>query len=216
MAVDLDPAPILDDIRRSSESTGVRLHLVTRDEVQDRAATESPQGVVARADPLPEADVDELLGHPGAFLVALDGVTDPGNVGAVLRTAEAAGATGAILPKRRSARVSPAVTKAAAGAVEHIPIGLAPGIPATLERASQRGVWAVGLDGSAPTDLFGVALLDQPLMLVLGAEGEGLARLTRERCDVLARIPLQGKVDSLNVSAAAAVACFEVVRARSR
>ena len=141
-------------------------------------------------------------------------MTDPQNLGAVLRSAEGAGATGVLLPKRRSAHVTPAVTKAAAGAVEHLPIALVPGIPAALERAGRAGVWAVGLDGTGDTDLFGLSLGDQPIVLVLGAEGRGLGRLTRERCDVLARIPMLGRLDSLNVSAAAALACFEVARAR--
>lgn len=214
MAGELDPAPLLDAIRSEADRAGVPVSIVTGDDVDQRARTEAPQGVVARADPIPEADVDDLLAAPDAFVVALDGVTDPGNLGAVLRSAEGAGATGAVLPKRRSAHLSPAACKAAAGAVEYLPVGLVPGIPALLERASRAGVWVVGLDGDGDLDVFDLELADQPLVVVFGAEGRGLARLTRDRCDVLCRIPMAGRLESLNVSAAVAVACFEISRRR--
>ncbi len=214
MASELDPSPLLEEIRSAADRAGVPVSVVTGDDVEQRAHTEAPQGVVARADPLPEADVDELLAAPDAFVVALDGVTDPGNLGAVLRSAEGAGVTGAVLPKRRSAHLSPAACKAAAGAAEYLPVGLVPGIPALLERASRAGVWVVGLDGDGDLDVFDLELADQPLVAVLGAEGRGLARLTRDRCDVLCRIPMAGRLESLNVSAAAAVACFEIARRR--
>lgn len=214
MAAELDPSPLLDEIRSEADRAGVPVSIVTGDDVDQRARTDAPQGVVARADPLPEADVDELLAAPDAFVVALDGVTDPGNLGAVLRSAEGAGVTGAVLPKRRSAHLSPAACKAAAGAAEYVPIGLVPGIPALLERASRAGVWVVGLDGDGDLDVFDLELADQPLVAVFGAEGRGLARLTRDRCDVLCRIPMAGRLESLNVSAAAAVACFEIARRR--
>lgn len=214
MAGELDPSPLLDAIRSEADRSGVPVSIVTADDVEQRTRTEAPQGVVARADSLPEADVDGLLAAPGAFVVALDGVTDPGNLGAVLRSAEGAGATGAVLPKRRSAHLSPAACKAAAGAAEYLPIGLVPGIPALLERASRAGVWVVGLDGDGDVDVFDLELADQPLVVVFGGEGRGLARLTRERCDILCRIPMAGRIESLNVSAAAAVACFEIARRR--
>ncbi len=165
--------------------------------------------------PLPSVDVDVLLDGSDAFLVALDGVTDPRNLGAVLRCAETAGATGVVLPRHRSARVTPAVTKAAAGAIEYLPIASVAGIPAMLDRASRKGVWSVGLDEGGSQSLFDLNLTDQPIVLVLGAEGRGLARLTRDRCDVLAHIPMRGRVASLNVAAAAALACHEVARRRA-
>lgn len=214
MAGELEPSPVLDEIRSEADRAGVPVNVVTADEIERRARTDAPQGVVARADPLPEADVDDLLADPAAFLVALDGVTDPGNLGAVLRSAEGAGATGVILPKRRSAHVTPAAAKAAAGAVEYLGVALVPGIPAMLERASRAGVWVVGLDGDGEVEVFDLELADQPLVVVLGAEGRGLARLTRERCDLSCRIPMGGRLESLNVSAAAAVACFEIARRR--
>jgi 23S rRNA (guanosine2251-2'-O)-methyltransferase len=216
MAGELDPSPLLEQIRSEAFAKGVPVNVVAPDQIATRARTDAPQGVVAKADPLPEADADELLSRKKTFLVALDGVTDPGNLGAILRSAEGAGATGVVLPSRRSAHIGPAAAKAAAGAVEHLPLALVPGIPAFLERAARAKVWSVGLDGDGESELFDLALADQPLVLVMGAEGRGLARLTRERCDVVVRIPMLGKLESLNVSAAATLACYEVARARSK
>jgi 23S rRNA (guanosine2251-2'-O)-methyltransferase len=193
---------------------GQRLHLVSAGRLAELARSDAPQGVVARAAPVPFADLDALLDAPDAFLVALDGVTDPRNFGAVLRSAETAGATGVVVPRHRTARITPAVTKAAAGAIEYVPIAEAAGIPAMLERAARRSVWTIGLDERGEQSIDEVALTDQPVVLVLGAEGRGLARLTRDRCDVVARIPMYGHLASLNVSAAAAVACHAVARSR--
>ena len=146
--------------------------------------------------------------------MALDGITDPGNFGAVLRTAECAGVTGIVLPRHRSARITPTVVKAAAGAVEHLRFATVPGIPSALRTLSSRDVWTVGLDAAGPRPLHELDLGDQAVALVLGSEGRGLSRLVAQRCDVLASIPLRGALGSLNVSAAAAVACFEIARRR--
>jgi 23S rRNA (guanosine2251-2'-O)-methyltransferase len=144
----------------------------------------------------------------------LDGVTDPQNLGALLRTADSAGATGLIVAKHRAAHVTPTVAKAAAGAIEYVPMAVVPGIPAALQALGAAGVWTVGLDGDATQSVFGLELATEPVALVLGAEGTGLSRLVRERCDVLASIPQRGALGSLNVAAAGAVACFEVARRR--
>lgn len=206
---------LLDDIERLAAARGVRVRRVDRARLAAEARTEAPQGVLARAEPVVPADLDELLAAPGAFLVGLDGVTDPGNLGAVLRVAGAAGVTGVVVPRHRSALLTPAAVKAAAGAVEHVPVAPVGGIPAVLERAKRAGVWSVGLAGDGRGSVFDLTVADQSVLLVLGAEGRGLGRLTRERCDLLAAIPMPGPVDSLNVATAAAVACFEVVRRRA-
>jgi 23S rRNA (guanosine2251-2'-O)-methyltransferase len=211
-----EPSPLLDEIADLAAAQGVRVRVVDAERIALDARTDAPQGVIARAEPLVPVKLDELLGAPDAFLVALDGVTDPQNLGAVLRTAEVAGATGAVLPRHRSAHLTPAAVKAAAGAIEHLPIALVPGVPHLLERASRAGVWTVGLDGAGTTSVFELEIADRPIVLVLGAEGRGLARLTRQRCDVVASIPMRGRIGSLNVAAAAAVACFEVARRRAR
>jgi 23S rRNA (guanosine2251-2'-O)-methyltransferase len=205
------PDPLVDEI---AGLAGARLRLVPPERIAALARSDAPQGVVARAAPIRPAGLDALLGAPDAFLVALDGVTDPRNLGAVLRTAETAGATGALVPRHRSARITPVVAKAAAGAIEHLPLATVSGVPAALDRARRAGVWSVGLDEHGAASLFELDVADQPIVLVFGAEGRGMSRLARERCDVLVRIPMRGKVASLNVSAAAALACHEVARRR--
>jgi 23S rRNA (guanosine2251-2'-O)-methyltransferase len=204
----------LDALELLAASCGVRVRHVDRARLMAEARTDAPQGVLARAEPVAPADFDGLLGVPDAFLVALDGVTDPGNLGAILRVAGAAGATGVVIPRHRAAPLTPAAVKAAAGAVEHVPVAVVSGIPGALERAVRGEVWTVGLAAEGTTSVFALEVADRPVMLVLGAEGRGLGRLTRDRCDLLVSIPMPGAVDSLNVATAAAVACFEVVRRR--
>ena len=218
LADDVGDAPILGDILQLAEEARVRVRRVPAGALRDEARSEAPQGVLAHADPLPEADLDELLtrgrGDEPSFVACLDGITDPQNLGALLRSAECAGVSGVVLPRHRAAHVTPTVAKAAAGAVEHLPIAVVPGLPAALARARELGVWAVGLDVAGSTSLFDLTLAGEPLALVLGAEGRGLSRLVRDRCDVLASIPLRGALPSLNVGSAGALAFFEVARRR--
>ena len=227
LARGLDPAPILEHIVELAREQRAGVREVSRSELEATARSEAPQGVIASAEPLPESDLLELVESPGTdradhaghgprtpFLLALDGVTDPGNFGAVLRTAECAGVTGVVLPRHRSARITPTVAKAAAGAVEHLQFAVVPGLPSALRTLSRRDVWTVGLDASGTRPIHELELADQPVALVLGSEGRGLSRLAAERCDVLVSIPLRGTLGSLNVAAAAAVACFEIARRR--
>ncbi len=219
VAEDLDGTPAVEEIVALALRRRVPVRRVSRARLEAEARTEAPQGVLAHARPLEPVGLDELAGgRRGAppFLVVLEGVTDPHNLGAVLRSASCAGATGAVLGRHRSVHVTPAAAKAAAGAIEHLPLAVVPGVPAALEQLGRRGVWTVGLDAGAAQSLFDLDLADQPLALVLGAEGSGLSRLAARRCDVVAAIPLLGPPASLNVSAAAAVACFEVARSRLR
>jgi 23S rRNA (guanosine2251-2'-O)-methyltransferase len=232
-----DPAAILREIESLARSSHVPVRLVTQRQIQEVQGSEAPQGVVAFAEPLQEADLSDLVGlapivgqpdvvgegeaspaakpSPAAFLVVVDGVTDPQNLGALLRSAECAGVTGVVLPRHRSAHVTPTVAKVAAGAIEHVSVAVVPGVPGALQELERLGVWAIGLDEKGTEPLFCLELGDRPIALVIGAEGRGLAPLSRQRCDVLARIPLHGTIDSLNVSAAGAVAMFEVARQRS-
>lgn len=215
-AADLDPAPILSEITDLAAEARVEIKEVARTKFEARARTEGPQGVIAIADPLPDLGLEDLLVDDGRvpFLMVMDGITDPGNLGAMLRTGECAGVTGAVLPRHRAARITPTVAKAAQGAIEHLPIATVPGIPKALGQLAEHGVWTVGLDAGADTEVYDLAVADGPVALVLGSEGKGLSKLVRERCDVVAGIPLLGALDSLNVSAAAAIACFEVARRR--
>jgi len=218
VAEGVEPAPLLDEIASLARRRRVPLRHVPRAQLEGAARTEAPQGVLAKADPLPEADLDQLCGPSGVvepFLLVFDGVTDPRNLGALLRSGAAAGATGAVLPRHRAAHVTATVAKAAAGAIEHVPMAMVAGVPSALRTLAGRGVWTVGLDPQAPDSLFDLELADRAVALVLGAEGTGLSRLVRARCDLLVAIPQQGAVASLNVAAAGAVACFEVARRRA-
>lgn len=217
LADDVDPAPILDEIIDLADENHIEVRELSRSKFEAMARTEAPQGVMAKAQPLPDLDLEDVLVTPDGsppFLLILDGITDPGNLGALLRTGECAGVTGVVLPRHRAARITPTVTKAAAGAIEHLPIATVTGIPKALGDLVAHGVWSVGLDVVADTDVYNMNVADGPVALVLGAEGRGLSRLARDRCDLVVTIPLKGVLGSLNVSAAAAVACFEVARTR--
>ncbi len=218
MAADLDPAPVLEDILELAAEARVVVKEVGRNKLDAAARTDAPQGVIAFARPLPEYSLEELIatrpGRPAPFLLCSDGITDPGNLGALLRSAECAGVTGVVLPQHRAVHITPAVTKAAAGAVEHLPMTLVGGMPAALRQLREAGIWTVGLDERAEKPLWDLNMGDAPVALVLGAEGPGLSRLVRERCDELVSIPMRARVSSLNVGTAGALACFEVARHR--
>ncbi|MEX0668074.1 MAG: RNA methyltransferase, partial [Acidimicrobiia bacterium] len=196
-----------------AEEHGARVHFVK--DVTDRAETSSPQGVVARSRPILSIGVDELLDVPRAALMVLDHVVDPHNLGAVARSSHAAGLTGLIVAGRRAAPLSAVAFKAAAGALERLPVAVVNSIADTLSRLNKGGVWTVGLAAGSTTRLFGLALLSEPVALVVGEEGGGLSRLVAERCEVIASIPVASGVESLNVSVAAALAAYEVMRVRA-
>ncbi|MEL6980992.1 MAG: 23S rRNA (guanosine(2251)-2'-O)-methyltransferase RlmB [Actinomycetota bacterium] len=217
MIDDLAESDVLTDIEELAQELGVSFRRVSRRHLAAEALTESHQGVIAKAAPLEPVDFDDLSNDPNAFLVVLDGITDPGNLGAILRTAECAGVTGVVLGRHRSVHVSPTVTKTAAGAVEHVPLALVGGIPSAVATLNDRGFVTVGLDGAGPRSVFELGEAPTgPIALVMGAEGAGLSRLVRERVSVVSSIPLAGELNSLNVATATAVACFEVVRVRGR
>lgn len=175
------------------------------------------QGVVAELAPQPFVGEDALYrpATPERLLLALDGVQDPHNLGACLRTAEAAGVDAVIIPRDRSASLTAVARKSAAGSAERVPVIAVTNLSRTLERLQGLGYWITGLAGDATVGVF-EADFRGPTVLVMGAEGEGMRRLTREHCDHLVKIPMAGKVESLNVSVATAVCLFEVVRQRSR
>jgi len=209
---------IVTDIVDIARSVRAPVQEVNRKRLEAKARSEAPQGVIAFAAPLVETDLAEMIKRrPGRapFLVAVDGVTDPGNLGAILRCCDGAGVDGVVLPRHRAVHISPTVAKAAAGAVEHVPMALVGGLPAALARIKDAGIWVIGLDDGADRDLFDIGdLALEGVCLVLGAEGAGLARLTRERCDMIVSIPMLGRLSSLNVSAAAALATYEIARQR--
>lgn len=183
------------------------------EELTRLAGSADHQGVVAEVDPYPYADPGSLLGAPDAVVVALDQVQDPHNLGAVCRSAEAAGASGVVIPERRSVGVTAAVCKASAGAVEHLRVARVRNLADWLAEARDAGAWIYGADVDAPTS-YADADLTGRVVLVLGSEGRGLRPRVASTCDVLVSIPVRGRVASLNVSAAAAVVLFETVRQR--
>ncbi|MQA06122.1 MAG: 23S rRNA (guanosine(2251)-2'-O)-methyltransferase RlmB [Streptosporangiales bacterium] len=198
---------------RSAQASGVTVRRSTRDELERLAGGVPHQGVVLTARRYAYVDPDELT---GGVIIALDGVTDPQNLGAVIRSAAAFGASGVVLPQRRSAGVTPAVWKASAGTLAAVPVARAVNLTRQLAAYRDRGMFVVGLAGEATTDIAASNLLDGPLVLAVGAEGKGLSRLVREACDELARIPIAPTAESLNAGVAAGIALYEIARARER
>jgi 23S rRNA (guanosine2251-2'-O)-methyltransferase len=206
-------------LRERAQNAGIAVQSVSAAGIAKLVGDVAHQGAVAAVRPLRAWDEHDLIeslsqtaGDP--LLLILDGVTDPHNLGACLRTADAAGAHAVLIPKDRAATVDGVVRKVAAGAAEFIPVASVTNLARALDMLKERGIWVVGTDGEAPQSLY-EADLKRPLGLVLGAEGAGMRRLTRERCDFLVRIPMAGQVESLNVSVAAGVALFEARRQRT-
>ena len=192
---------------------GKRVQVKQERELTEAAQTRDHQGVLAWVEPYRYADPYELAAVERPLLIALDQVTDPHNLGAVIRTAEGAGATGVIVPAHGSAQVTPAVARASAGAVEHLPVGVVTNLARFLGDVKSGELWVVGAAGDAPRSMW-QADLAGGLALVFGAEGKGLRPLVRRTCDELVSIPLEGSVESLNVSVAAAVLMYEAKRQR--
>lgn len=185
------------------------------DDIRPMAETAAPQGVVAKCRPITPVALEDLSGEATALLV-LDHVEDPHNVGAAARSARAAGMSGMVVSSRRAAPLSATAFKSAAGALERLPVAVVGSIPEALSRLKGSGVWVVGLEVGADQSLFGLELLTEPVAVVVGAEGSGLAELTRKRCDVLASIPMAAETESLNASVSAALASFEIMRVRKQ
>lgn len=214
------PDPRRDELRRLAAAVGVPVEPTGRARLDELTGGLTHQGVAALAPRFPTTSLAAVLdaadraGEP-PLLVALDGVTDPHNLGSIARTAEAVGAHGLLLPGRRAAGITPAAEKAAAGALAYLPVAVVTNLVRALTELHERGVWSLGLDGSAEVVLAEHPLAGEGCVLVVGAEGDGLARLTRERCDGLVRLPMWGRIASLNASVAAGVALYELRRARS-
>lgn len=210
--------PALQELHALARSMGVKVSYRTRDQLGAIAGTLHHQGVVARVAEASYLSLDELVdvskgrGEP-SFLLALDQIQDPRNLGALLRTAEATGVHGVLLPRRRSAGLTGAAARSAMGAVELIPVARETNLVHALERLKKQGIWIMGASASGgrpPWD----AEMSGPICVVLGGEGEGLRALVERTCDVLLTVPMRGKIGSLNVSAAASAICYEVLRQR--
>lgn len=236
-----DPAEILDDIIDLADEAKIPIRQISRSRFETLTHTDAAQGVIAKAAPIRPTPLEDLVrpsdfagqtnpadpthqtrpAQPAnpvpnrkPFLILVDKVTDPHNLGALMRTAEAAGVTGFVLSRHQSSRISPTVTKAAAGAVEHLPMAQVNSIAGAVRDLQKLGVWVVGLDEAADTSIWDMNLAAEPVALVLGSEGKGLSRLVKQNCDLLVAIPLSGVIASLNVAAAGAIATFAVQRQR--
>jgi 23S rRNA (guanosine2251-2'-O)-methyltransferase len=197
------------------DEPGLRLQVKPERALTDEVGTRDHQGVVARVAPYRYADAYELAGAEKPLLVCLDQVTDPHNLGAVVRSAEGAGATGVVIPAHGAARVTPAVSRASAGAVEHLRVAVVPNLARYLNDVKGPGLWVWGAAADGDVSLWDADFGDGGVAFVLGAEGKGLRPLVRRACDEIVSIPLLGQVGSLNVSVAAALLVYEARRRRS-
>ncbi len=201
---------------------GISAQMVQRKVLDDKSEGEQHQGVVARVKPgkvFNENDLDDIIAQAEKndippFLLILDGVTDPHNLGACLRNADAAGVQAIIVPKDNAARLTATVRKVAVGAAESVPLVQVTNLARTMKALQQMGIWIIGTAGETDTCLYDTKL-SGPMALVMGAEGKGMRRLTRENCDQLVKLPMAGSVSSLNVSVATGICLFEMVRQRS-
>lgn len=202
------------------KATGVRLRFAPRIELDQLAGTTQHQGVLAEVEDLAWASVDDILDladkrEEPLLIVLLDGVTDPRNFGAIIRSAEVLGAHGVVVEERRSAPLSPVVAKTAAGATSYLPVAQTKNLPRLMDALKKDGVWVYGAAGEAAQDVRRVDFSGK-VALVIGAEGEGMRRLVREKCDALVSIPVRGRVQSLNASVAAGILLFEATRGRDK
>lgn len=208
----------IEKIAAAAEQRHIGTTVLSRGDLQRVAGPEKHQGVVAVMDALPTFGLSELLERiatkQAPALALLDGVEDPHNLGAILRVADGAGIDGVVIPGRRSARLSPGAIKASAGAAFHVPVAKVNNLARTIDTLKDHRFWIVGTDQHAEKNYWEVDLA-MPVAFVLGSEGKGMRRLVREKCDFLVRLPMAGKIDSLNVATTAAVLFYELVRQKA-
>ncbi|MFN3373359.1 MAG: 23S rRNA (guanosine(2251)-2'-O)-methyltransferase RlmB [Chloroflexus sp.] len=212
---------IIADIIRLAEQAGVPVERIERQALDRQLRDANHQGVMLETGPYPYVEIDECLQAAAdrrepALLLLLDHLQDPQNIGTLLRTAEAVGCHGVVIPGRRAAEITPAVVNASSGAVEHLRVAMVTNLAQTIEELQRTGIWVVGLEQDEAAQDIDTVDLDLPLALVIGAEGTGMARLVRERCDFLVRLPIVGQVGSLNAAVAGSIAIYHAWRQRFR
>ena len=212
LAEGLDPSSVIAEIRKRATQTDVPVKVVPRTELDKHAHGTNHQGVVAFTARYRYAELHRLFEQERPAVLFLDGLTDPHNLGSLLRSADGAGFNGVVVPARRSVNVTAAVRRVSAGAAEVVPVARVNNLSSALDAARKAGLWIVGLDQDAPEDVWATKLLERPVGLVLGSEDRGLSQGVRAHCDGLVSIPSAGTLDSLNVAVAGAVAMFEVAR----
>lgn len=214
IAQGLAPSGVLGEIRKRAEEAAIPVRMVPREQL-DKIAGGNHQGVAAVAGRYRYMPLDDLLSGAEPALLFLDGLTDPHNLGSLLRSADGAGFTGVVIPAHRSVSVTPAVRRVSAGAAEVVPVARVRNLSQAMDEAKERGLWILGLDEKAEADIWTTDLAVPPVGLVLGAEDRGISRTVKEHCDQLVGIPSSGRIGSLNVAVAGAIAMFEVARRRS-
>lgn len=208
--------PILAEARKH----GIVIQYVDKRKLDQMAEGVRHQGIVAQAAPRAYAELDDLLAAAKAkneapLLLLLDEIEDPHNLGSILRTADCAGVHGVVIPKRRSAGLTATVSKTSAGAVEYVPVARVTNLAQTIDRLKEQGIWIAGTDAAAPQEVYD-ADLTMPLAIVIGNENQGVGRLLKDKCDFLLKLPMFGKINSLNASVAAGIMMYEAVRQRIR
>lgn len=201
-----------------AKKNGIVIQEVLRNKLDDVSETGAHQGVIAYAAVLEYASIDDIFEYAvkkgeDPFIIILDGINDPHNMGSIIRTANAAGVHGVIIPKRRSVGINATVAKTSAGAVEHMLVARVTNISRTIKELQEKGIWIIGMDVSGDKNIF-EADLKGPVGLVIGSEGQGMNRLVKESCDFLYKIPMLGQIQSLNASVAAGVVMYEIVKQR--
>lgn len=212
----LRPSPGLAEIRRLANEGSVPVRVVPPSELDRLARGVRHQGVLAVTAPFRYAPLGELLHSASPAVLFLDGITDPQNLGSLIRSAECAGFSGVVVPAHRSSGVTATVRRVSAGAAEVIPVARVTNLGRSLEAARESGLWVIGLDERASEDIWSSELLEVPIGLVLGAEGKGISPAVKGHCDGFVGIPMAGQLSSLNVGVAGALAMFEVARKRIR
>lgn len=218
LAKDLDKSDIISRILALAKKTQIRVEFVDKKALDRLAEGQHHQGVVAFAAAHEYVEVEDIIAAAKAksedpFIILLDNLEDPHNLGAILRTADAAGAHGVVITKHRSVSLNTTVAKASAGAIEHVPVAMVNNLNECIRKLKDERIWVFGLDNSGDTELT-KADFKLSLAMVVGGEGQGLSQLVRKNCDFVVKIPMRGKINSLNASVAAAIAMYEVVRQR--
>lgn len=209
----------VDKLVRLAEDRKIGISFVKREEMARLTKTEKNQGIAARVDDYPYAVLEEVVANSlsdsnKSFFIILDGITDPQNLGSVIRTAHLLGVSGVIIPRDNSAEVTPAVVKASAGATEYLPVAQVTNIANTINYLKEQGIWVAAAVADSEKSIYNEDFASYSFAIVLGAEGKGVRRLVRERCDMGLNVPMEGRLDSFNVSVAAALIMGEVARQR--
>ena len=215
---ELERGPQIEEIIRLARAAEIPIEPTRKKDLDRASATRKHQGVIALTPDPKYVPLDKLLidagqGPAAPLIAVLDGIEDPQNLGAIARTVDGAGGHGLVIPERRAAGITPGAIRASAGALEHVPVARVVNLGRAIEEIKAAGVWTVGLDSDADQDHTQIDLTG-PTAIVIGSESSGLSRLVREKCDLLASIPLLGKLESLNASVSAAIALYEAVRQR--